>query len=505
MNSILRHITLLVLIITATGTTLNAVEPIKIEGTIMAGGGKGHFAPYYIASNNHGILTQANNILASVGAFRSMNPTKRFSYEWGLEVYGGYSSSVNYMKYSGDGWTDVSRHPARFWLQQAYGSLRYRSLFLTAGMKNAESALLNNRLSSGDLVEGPNARPIPQIRVGFIDFQPIPFTNGWVEIQGEISYGKTTDKNWIKDHYNYYNDHICTGSWYTYKRCYLRSKSSQPLSVTVGMQTAGFFGGTTETYDKGVLTSTIHNKSGIKEFFKMFIPTEGDEAYYLGSTLGSWDINLRYRLPQGHIIKAYMHKPWETGSGIGFCNGFDGLWGIEYKAPEPGIISGAVIEYLDFTNQSGSIHFDPDDINTPIAIHTNGGDDYYNNYNYNAYANYGMSLGTPFLRSPIYNTDGYMGYVDNCVRGFHAAITGDINSRLSYRLLGGYRKGWGAIRQPRTVAVHDTSMMLEAAYIPPFANNALKTNIALAFDRGTMYGNTFGVLVSIIYSTNIMP
>lgn len=500
-----RHIASAIFISLVATNSAYGKQPVEIGATLIGGAGSGDFAPYYIASNRHGTITQANNLLVSLSASRLLESDKRFSYAWGAEIYGGLSSSATYMRYSGGAWHDNSCHPPRFWIQQLYGSLKFRSLFLTAGMKNAGSALLNDRLSSGDLVEGPNARPIPQIRAGFLDFQPVPFTNGWIEIQGELSYGKMTDNGWLRDHYNYYNEHICTGAFYTYKRCYFRSKSAMPFSVTIGMQAAGFFGGTTELYDKGELTNTIHNKGGIKEFFKMLIPTEGDEAYYLGSTLGSWDIDLRYRLQDGTVIKGYMHKLWETGSGIGFLNGFDGLWGIEYSAAKDGIITGAVVEYLDFTNQSGPIHFDPTDINTSLGIHTNGADDYYNNYNYNAYANYGMSLGTPFLRSPIYNLDGFMGYIDNCVRGFHVGITGRITPRLSYRLLGGYRKGWGAIRQPRTKSVDDASMMLEATYLPPFANNSLSLNAQIAFDRGTMYGNTFGALFTITYNTRLLP
>lgn len=484
-----------------------AAQPIEVGASLTGGAGSGDFAPYYIGSNNHGIVTQANNMLIGIDAAQRHAPGRRFSYEWGVQVIGGYASSAPYRRYVAEtGWTDNPQHPSRLWLQQLYGELRYRSLFLRAGMKNSSSGLLNDALSSGDVTESPNARPIPQVRAGFIDFQPVPFTNGWIEIQGEISYGKMTDNGWMRSHYNYYNEHICTGSIYTYKRCYFRSKSSMPLSVTVGMQTAGFVGGTTDYYSKGVLTGTEHHAGGIKEMIKMFIPTEGDELYYLGSTLGSWDILLRYRLPWGGEIKGYLEKLWETGSGIGFLNGLDGLWGLEYKARDKGPVTGVVLEYLDFTNQSGPIHYDPEDHpGITLDVHTNGGDDYYNNYTYNAYMNYGMSLGTPMLRSPLYNLDGYMCYVDNCVRGFHIGITGEISDRLSYRLLGGYRKGWGAIRLPRSESVDDTSIMLEGTYIPPIADNKLTINAKIALDRGTMYGNTFGALVTVAYRTSFNP
>ncbi len=486
---------------------VRAEYPVELDVAFTGGTGTGTFAPYYIASNNHGVVTQASNTLLGVKLGASDNLGKHWSYRWGFEAIGGYSSSAIYDRYDAAAgeWYENPQHPSRIWLQQLYGRVDYRSLFLTAGMCNSESALLNNRLSSGDMTEGPNARPIPQVRAGFNDFQPVPFTNGWVEIQGEISYGKMADNGWLKSHANLYNDHVCLGSLYTYKRCYLRTKSSKPLSLTVGMQVAGFFGGTTTTYRKGEVAGVVKHDAGIKEFFKMFIPTGGDEDYYLGSMLGSWDIMFTYRLPKGAgTLKAYLEKPWETGSGIGFLNGFDGLWGLEYKAPRAGVIDGVVVEYLDFTNQSGPIHFDPTDIpGCDFPYHTDGGDEYYNNYTYNAYANYGMSLGTPFLRSPIYNVDGFMGYVDNVVRGFHLGISGTVSSRLSYRVLGGYRKGWGSIRVPRSESVYDTSMLFEAVYKPAIKDKDLTITARVGFDRGSMYGDTFGALVTVNYHTNL--
>lgn len=502
-------LTLLTVMSLAASLTARADYPVDLDLSLSGGSGSGTFAPYYIASNNHGIVTQASNALVGLKLGHDESLGRGWSYSWGVEAIGGYSSTADYIRYNdtSNDWNLNPQHPSALWLQQLYGRVDYRSLFLTVGMRDAGSALLNNSLSSGDLIEGPNARPIPQVRAGFNDFQPVPFTNGWVEIQGEISYGKMADNGWLKSHYGYYTDHICLGSLYSYKRCYFRTKSSKPLTLTLGMQVASFFGGNTSVYDHGTLLRVEKHPAGIKEFFKMLIPTGGDESYYMGSHLGSWDILFTYRLPRAAgTLKGYLQKPWETGSGIGFLNGFDGLWGIEYQAPREWFVDGIVAEYLDFTNQSGPIHFDPADIpGCDIPYHTDGGDDYYNNYTYNAYANYGMSLGTPFLRSPIYNLDGFLGYVDNVVRGFHIGIAGHITPRLSYRLLGGYRKGWGAIRYPRGESVDDTSFMVEAVYRPAIAacNNGLTIAAKVGVDRGTMYGNTAGALVTINYHTNL--
>lgn len=505
MNAMLKPLYTALALIAAT-LPVGATCPVDLCVSVSGGSGSGQFAPYYIASNNHGTITQSSNALTSLRLVsESQHVTDRLSYSWGLEAIGGYSSTTTYRRYDSQAgqWTDNPQHPSRLWLGQMYGRIDYRSLFMQAGMKNAGSALLDDRLSSGDLTEGPNARPIPQVRAGFNDFQPIPFTNGWVEIQGEISYGWMTDGNWLENHTNRYIGNICTGRLYTYKRCYLRTKSSRPLTLTVGMQVSGVFGGTTRNYFQGKETIT-DNPHGIKEYWKMFIPTEGDEDYYLGSTLGSWDILLAYRLPGDNgIVKGYLQKPWETGSGIGFLNGFDGLWGLEYDAPSTGIVDGVVAEYIDFTNQSGPIHVDPYDMpGIDFPVHTDGNDNYYNNFYYNSYAYYGMSLGTPFIKSPIYNLDGYQGFTDNRIRGFHIGLRGTLSSRLTYRVLGGFRRSWGTHSVPRTEVADNTSAMIEGTYHTPMRKGSLDIKAAIAFDRGKLYGNTAGALITISYNTS---
>lgn len=479
-----------------------AEVPVNYEAEVIANAGSGNFAPYYIASNRNGILTQTNDALLDLSAYKPLELDRRFSYSFGVEALTGYSSKTEYIKFdaSANQWVHNNQSPAAIFLQQLYAEVKYRGVFLSAGMKERSSALLNHALSSGDLVESGNARPIPQVRAGFVDFQKVPFTNGWLEIQGEISYGKFADNNWMKHHYNYYNWHINLGGLYTYKRVYFRSKSEKPFSVTIGLQTAGLFGGTTYDYNRGSLSKTTKCPADFSTFLKMIVQAQGSgNSYFTGNSLGSWDIFMRYRFGNGAFVNAYLQKPWEDASGIGWMNGFDGLWGVEYRAADKNkIVNGAVVEYIDFTNQSGPIHWAPEDApGTTITSHATGGDQYYNNNQSNSYMNYGLSIGTPFIPSPFYNLDGYMAYVHNRIRGFHVGVTGMVGP-VEYRLLGGYRKGWGDSRIPVLKAVEDTSVMLEGAYnVSRVKGLTLKAQ--LAFDTGSIYGDNFGACVTVSY------
>ncbi len=478
---------------------------VDYHGSVTGTFAGGSFAPYYMSANSYGTVTQSGNALLRVGVSRGIDRSSRFSYGFGADFIGGYGSSADYLDYQAglpqdmSPWTHNPEQPAPLWVQQLYGEVKYRSLFLSVGMKERGSALLDNSLSSGDMTHSANARPIPEVRAGFLDFTDIPWINGWVQLQGELSYGKMMDARYNEKRYNYYNYHINSGAIYTYKRLYFRTKPSMPFSVTLGMQSAGFFGGTTTNYENGVAVATRKLSRGPKMFLKMLVPTDGGVEYYAGSSLGSWDIVLRYRLPDGSTLRGYLQKPFENGSGIGFMNGFDGLWGLEYKAHEPGWVSGAVIEYIDLTNQSGPNHWDPDDFpGTTKPGESTGADDYYNNFEYNSFANYGMSLGTPFIPSPIYNTNGCLQFLDNRVRGFHVGIEGE-RGQWAYRALGGYRKGWGTPFQPLLEPESTTSVMVEGKYRPS-SLKGLEVCLQLAGDKGSMFGDHFGALLSVRYS-----
>lgn len=463
----------------------------------------GNFAPYYVVSNRYGITTQADGVQARAFIYRPLYTETRFSYGFGADVIGGWTKGTDYARYSSsEGWSYRNLHQPALWIQDLYGEVKYRGVFLTAGLKENNRSIFDNDLNSGDIVMSNNARPVPQIRVGFIDFQNIPLTQGWVQIQGEVAYGKFFDSDWLRDHYNRYNSFITTGSYMQYSRLYLRSNPDKPFSVTVGMQHATQFGGKWEIREKGELVATHDDKLKFKDWFNAFLPWKGSskDGYYSGNHLGSWDIKARYRFHDGSELTAYAQLPWEDGSGIGKLNGFDGVWGLHYRLPQyTQWLRNVVAEYIDFTNQSGPMHWAPGDFpGTAIPGEATGADDYYNNYMYNGWANYGMAMGSPFIKSPIYNTDGYMRFTDNRVRGFHIGADGAVNANLDWRVLFSYRTSWGTPFLPRLDKLHDTSMLAECRWRLP-RNPHFSILGALAFDAGKLYGNNFGGYVTLRY------
>lgn len=487
---------------------------VDYEGTLTVNAGTHELAPYYIASNRGGTVTQQYGVLASASAWHTMDTTRRWSYGFGAEVWASMTSSADYDRYDAQTHTFFanSQHPARAWLEQLYAEAKYRGVFAQVGGQRLASPLVNGDLSSGDLTMSGNARAPFGARAGFVNFQNIPFTHGWVQIAGEIGYYKYGDKDWLENHYNQCNNFVTSDLWFNYKYAYFRTSPTQPVVVTVGMQAAYQFGGTQRYWRDGTQYREVKMETNAKAFFRGLVPGSGGtnnnsglagDTYVEGNHVGTWDVAVDYKWTDlKATVRFYHQHPWEDGSGVGWQNGLDGLWGLEYRSDHRQGLTGAVIEYVDLTNQSGPVHWaSADRPGTPIHGNSTGNDNYYNNYAYNGYQAYGMSIGSPFVKSPLYNTDGYLGYADNVMRGFHMGVTGCVTNDIDYRALFSYRRAWGTCDVPRRKFADDYSLLLEATMRPRFLPHCTVKG-QVAFDLGDLYGDNFGTLLTITYHGN---
>lgn len=131
-------------------TPLSAEEiSINTSASMEVNAGHGNFAPYYIASNRHGTLTQANGVQMNLKAWKPLDMDRRFSWGVGAEGWAGMTDATDYMRYDADAgeWHVNGQRPPHVWLQQLYGEIKYRGVFLTVGLKEHESPLLNQELN----------------------------------------------------------------------------------------------------------------------------------------------------------------------------------------------------------------------------------------------------------------------------------------------------------------------------------------------------------------------
>ncbi len=61
--------------------------------------------------------------------------------------------------------------------------------------------------------------------------------------------------------------------------------------------------------------------------------------------MGSEHIRMTYR-HEDFSISAYLENYYDDFSGMGKLNGFDGLWGIEYKSNHKQAINGFVLNTI---------------------------------------------------------------------------------------------------------------------------------------------------------------
>ena len=475
--------------------------------SILTNASTGRLAPYMIGSWNHDRTSMKNGYNVDFFTEKPLNLNGRIGWGAGVEILAGSQHSAMYDKYDPHNfdWYTSDMKRAHVSLRSFYASMRYRRVFILAGMKNFDSKIVDGSLSSGDLLRSNNARAIPGLTFGFVDFQDIPFTNGWLQIDGQIMYGKFIDNSFRRQQFNFYSDLLATDLYYTYKYCYFRTKPSQRLSVIFGMQAAGVFGGNTTYYRRGQLVRTDHRGFRFVDIFKMFFPTpDNGNGYYEGNSLGTWSLRARYNLPGGNVIAAYWEKFFEDGSGIGCRNGADGLYGLQFSFGKKGWVNKIVAEYLDFRNQSGPLHYAPGDhINPSITTEATGGDNYYNNDSFGPYSYFGMAIGSPMVMSPIYNENGFPQFIYNRMQGAHLAVSGSPAANLTYKLMGGWQKGYAMGRIPLPEARETWSAMAEVdwdarKWLPGFSFDC-----RLALDRGKLRGDNFGFALAIRYSGNL--
>ena len=110
-----------------------------------------------------------------------------------------------------------------------------------------------------------------------------------------------------------------------------------------------------------------------------------------------------------------------------------------------------------------------------------------------------MSIGSPFVVSPLYNLNGSPGYIHNRARGFHAAAEGCISDSWQYKAMVSYQKAGGSGRIPAPELLHDTSAMIQMQWRPARVSG-LNVKALLAIDSGNLRGNNFGAMVSVSYS-----
>lgn len=454
----------------------------------------GSHSPFWLSANKFGLSSQRPNYgFLRAGVFRHMDYKPRFSWSAAVDIAGGYDLS------------------SPFVIQQLYGAVRWRSLQLTVGAREHTEGFLDERLSSGDMLLSPNARPIPQVRGEMPNYEPVPFTNNWMWIRGYASYGLFTDSNW---QHSWVNMSLpgakrSVHRLYHSKGLFVRfgREDKFPLTFEGALEMSAQFGGSVysrsskEPYD----LTLIKMPNGLKYWGKVFIPMGGDqgggngligeETNVTGNHTGQWNMALKWNdTERDWSARVYFQHFFEDHSMM-FCDYLwrDMLLGFEVKFPSNPVATKFLYEYVSTRDQSAPIYWDK---SPEIPHQVSGRDNYYNHYLDVGSSHWGMGLGNPMLVSPIYNTNHHLYFYHNRIKGHHIGIEGNPCQQINYRVKLTYWRSWGTYDVPTPEIARSFSALCEVDYHPARLSGWSGT-LSLGLDAGELLGRSFGVQLSI--------
>lgn len=456
---------------------------LELNATVSGGDN----TPFWLVNNRNGLSSiEKNNGYFRAGMFReAVKPSheKRFSWGFGADVAATWNFSSSFV------------------IQQLYGEIRYRCLGLTVGAKQRyNEGFQNNRLSSGNLLFSPNARPIPQARIAIPDYVDVPFTNKWLAVKADLAFGAFTDQRWQKSW-------VADSARRTRKVLFheksldirIGNRDHFPLVFEGRLAMAAQFGG--QSIAQGKTTNMSH---GIKDWWKVIsaqggdsdVP-EGEQKNSYGNHVGDWNFRLTYAPKDAEwAVKAYYDHFFEDHSMMFFNYKWrDMLLGFEGNLPHNPFVSNIAYEYLYTKNQSGPVFWN-NRPNHPEQV--SGRDDYYNHQIYTGWQHWGMGIGNPLLLSPIYNKDHLIYFHHNRLIAHHLGFDGNPTPWLSWRVLLTYTRSWGTYDVPTANVEKNFNTLVEVTYTPTSPKlSGWSATLGLATDGGDMIGQSRGAMLTI--------
>ncbi|MEX0660231.1 MAG: capsule assembly Wzi family protein [Balneolaceae bacterium] len=434
---------------------------IDLIGVISAG----DQTPFWLQSNQNGIYSaDGNQFLSRFQAYgkEDINPNIRFLYGTDLVVRPGVESSI--------------------WFNQGFIKLQAHGIELSAGRFQNSSSTHHKRLSMGSLGVSGNATPIPQVRLGLIDWTSLPFTQDYIQIKGHLAHG------WMG------NNRVTDDVLYHEKMGHARFGGDLPLNLYGGVVHYATWGGNNNPRFGDLPSSS-------KDFWRVFFAVGGDdtappgeESYMLGNHLGAWDFG--FFLDVADVdVKAYRQFPLETKNNLKFKSPQDALTGVSVTFGEeldfP--IKEFVYEHLYTKWQNG-----------PLRPNTgpNQRDEFQGNENYYNHTIY--QTGWVYEDRTIGNAlftprPDNQGVSNNRIVAHHVGLTSSVkNVTITSRATFSRNSGtWiHPFESPKNQWSFSTGIESPFSY----RDQQFTFLTEAAFDNGSLVGDQFGLLLGIRWS-----
>ena len=467
---------------------------------------QGDSMPFWATANSFGVMPDGNGGLGLLQVRKDFDESKTLQWRFGASA-GLRTDRIEYKD---------------FLLDEMYGSLRWKSLRLDAGLWHpgqyfmaSDRHLGSLSMTGGHSIVSGNARSMPGLSLTLEPWD-IPFTGGHLQLGGSFGDYFATGPRYV------------TGSMVHNTALYLKWHIGEHITLTGGADNYTLWGGTSPT--EGEFRKSFAN------YLRVISGREGgadaqmgERQNALGDHRGCEIFRFDYDAPSWSF--SLQHDvPFDDKSGLIWRNFPDGVNTACFSFKDKSRwVSDIVYEFATTMNQSGDrerrlatqeeiaagkkrLYTDP--ISGTVYYISGGADNYYNNYLFRSgWTNYGRTMGIPlfFPRGTVEGTwnrkDVVMGIWSNLLQAHHFGLSGSLFHVLPYKLMLTYSESYGTFldqdyhydrgsRLETPMRQFSSALMVE---VPLYAG-IIKVVPSLYYDRGDVLPGSFAAMLSFKYS-----
>lgn len=429
--------------------------------------------PFWLYANSNGKVLKPGNALINnyFADFRSAETDGKWQYGFALDLVSRLSDQ------NGN---------STLYFPEFYGVLKYDFLKLRIGRFYDSIGINHQSLSSGSLMMGQNATPIPKIQLSTTGFVDIPFTRGFAQFKGMFSNG------WLEE-----ARHVSSPQFHQ-KYFYLKL-NYKSLEGIGGIIHQVMWGGTDPRF--GPLPSSFQDflrvVTGQAALPESGAP-RGDIINVIGNSIAGYEFRLNANVSS---LQFFAHRLFflEDKVSTRFRSPWDGMWSAGFKSQrdEAEWIKGFVWEHINTKQQDSKINE-----GEPLGSQT-----YYNHEIYQD----GWTYENRILGNPLFIFGDNPNYVslkaisNNIIVAHHFGISGHPTERLGYKTFATYSRNYGEFRDVISedpsvplseLRVDQYSFLFKLEYFISGSKN-LKVSGSLALDSGGLYDERFGFQLGI--------
>ncbi|MEX8548640.1 MAG: capsule assembly Wzi family protein [Mucilaginibacter sp.] len=369
--------------------------------------------------------------------------------------------------------------------QEGYVKAGYKHLEIRYGRFKDIPGESDKNLSSGSLGVSGNALPIPKIGIALTDYVNVPFTNGWLQIKGQLSHG------WLgRDRY--------LDSYYHEKTLYLRA----------GKRKFKFFAGLQHYVEWGGKRDGIQLDRSFKGYLNVFFSTTNADdgsgfdpnaakyaAYHAGDQRGVLEFGFDLETEK-NLLHFYHQTPFDDTWGVDVRN-VDNLSGLSITPKKEGSFVKKLLFEFIYTKTADSYappenrqayynngyyrtgwEYDGQIVGTPLFINRTRGQDY----------TYFQQRGIKPFDWSNNNIPGNNNIIYNQIVGGHIGLSLQFSNKLSGKTLLTYTSGQFQNNGPNLGQFYSLQEMYYRV------SKSLKVSAGFALDAGDFSHNVGGLV-----------